>query len=600
MYKFIDWNDIDLKGKTSGQKHIPCPICNKGKNDTSLSVNITDGKAICHRCESVSIRDKKEKQIINYDLPPQEWNNYTNISDNFVKWFREERKISQRTLIECKITEQEVYFPQKQKKLDAICFNYFDNETLISTKFRSLHKDFTQTSNTKKIFYGINDIKNSEEIIIVEGEIDKLSFWEADIKNVISVPNGANDLDLFKDNPIFDNKKIVIAVDTDKNGIKLENGILEIFGESKCSKLIFPDGCKDANDVLKNYNHLVLSKIYENKINYSVLKIKEYLFDMGHVNAQMSDFLLGKIEQGYKTGIDIFDNHFVFKKNEFYVLTGKKGSGKTTINQAIQIMGSVSNDLIWVVAFQENDKWAMKLNYMNYVLGDYAKDVLLNEPEKYKIASDWIDAHFYFLKVESIKKALDITKTLITDLNINVYGLMLDPINSFKSGFNETGNGYIDGKNDALELLNFSLKYCSIYINQHPTISAQRQDGAVSSYQGEGGWFLNKASFIYVINRDKGSSNNELIVESVRNMHTGGAQTDSENPVILEWSSIAINVRYKDDIVKISNVIQTLILKNNLFKLTKNAVESIIKNEDIEFNREIITHLEYDTREIPF
>ena len=601
MYKFIEWSDIDLKGKTSGQKHVQCPICDKGKNDTALSVNISEGKAICHRCESVSIRDKKEDEVINYDLPPQQWQNYTNISDKVVKWFRDERKISQRTLIECKITEQKIYFPQKQKELNAICFNYFDDDVLVSTKFRSGDKDFTQSANTKKIFYGINDIKYSDEIIIVEGEIDKLSFWEADIKNVISVPNGANDLDLFKDNPIFDNKKIVIAVDTDKNGVKLEEGIIEIFGESNCYKIQFPDDCKDANDVLQKYNHLKLSHTYESKVKYSVLKIKDYVFDMRIVNSQMNDFLDGKIKKGFKSGIEVLDNHFVFKKNEFYVLTGKKGSGKTTINQALQIIGSVSNNLIWVVAFQENDKWAMKLNYMNYLLGDYAKDVKTQDPEKYQIVSDWVDKHFYFLKVESIKEALDVTKTMIEDLNIDVYGVLLDPINSFKSGFKDSGNGYADGKNDALELLNFTLKTCSVFLNQHPTISAQRQDGAVSSYQGEGGWFLNKASFIYVINRDKGSSDNELIVESVRNMHTGGAQTDSENPVILEWSSTAINIRYKEDISKSINVIQQIIAEKNIFKLNDKDGKSIKKNSDLEFDNEIIDiKLEYDTDEIPF
>jgi twinkle protein len=600
MYRFIEWSAIDLKGKTSGQKHVPCPNCNKGTKDAALSVNITEGKAICHRCESISIRDKKEDEI-EYELPPQQWQNHTKISDKVVKWFSDVRKISQRTLIECKITEQIVYFPQKQKDLNAICFNYFDNDVLVSTKFRSGDKDFTQSANTKKIFYGINDIKNSDEIIIVEGEIDKLSFWEADIKNVISVPNGANDVDLFKDNPIFENKKIVIAVDTDQNGVKLENGILDIFGESNCFKITFPKGCKDANDVLQNHNHIELSKLYENKVKYSVLKIKDYLFDMGIVNNQMNDFLEGKIKKGFRSNIEVLDNHFVFKRNEFYVLTGKKGSGKTTINQALQIIGSVSNDLIWVVAFQENDKWAMKLNYMNYLLGDYAKDVKNQEPEKYKIVSDWVDKHFYFLKVESIKEALDVTKTMIEDLNIDIYGVLLDPINSFKSGFKDSGNGYADGKNDALEILNFSLKYCSVFVNQHPTISAQRQEGAVSSYQGEGGWFLNKASFIYVINREKGSSDNELIVESVRNMHTGGSQTDSENPVILEWSATSINVRYKEDISQETNVIQRIIIEKGLFDLTGTAKHKLREADLKEYDDNIIQmSLPNSADEVPF
>ena len=43
MNNFIDWNQIDLKGKTSGQHKLVCPKCIGDRNfkrDRSLSVNI--------------------------------------------------------------------------------------------------------------------------------------------------------------------------------------------------------------------------------------------------------------------------------------------------------------------------------------------------------------------------------------------------------------------------------------------------------------------------------------------------------------------------------------------------------------------------------
>mgnify|MGYP003647554991 FL=1 len=294
-----------------------------------------------------------------------------------------------------------------------------------------------------------------------------------------------------------------------------------------------------------------------NDFNY-----KNHIVNSSVINSDLDDFITGKIPQGFKCGFEVLDDHFQCKKNEFYILTGKKGRGKTTINQAIQIMYSISNDLIWVVAFQENSSWSMKLNYMNYLLGSYATDVKRNDLRRYNLASDWIDKHFIFIKVEDIKTATEVTKGLIND-GVDVHALLLDPINSFKNGWQDTGNGYADGVVAGLEILNFSKEFCSVHISQHPNMSGQRQEGAVTSYQAEGGWFLNKASFTYVLHREHGSSDNQLIVENVRNKHTGGSETEADNPVIIEWSAISINIRKAMGFDTELNCIQQLVRKFN-------------------------------------
>ena len=309
-----------------------------------------------------------------------------------------------------------------------------------------------------------------------------------------------------------------------------------------------------------------------------------FIDDNSKMQDKLKDFLTGKIKRGYKVGVEAFDNHFAFKKNEFYVMTGKKGSGKTTINQALQVMASIVNDLIWVVAFQENENWAMRLNYMNFLLGDNANYILKAEPKRYKIVSDWIDKHFIFLNVDTLSEALDMTENLIEN-GTDVYGLVLDPVNSFENDLGDGGNSYSDGVKSGQHLLKYSLNVCSIFLNQHPIMSGQRQQGAITSYDGEGGWFLNKASFTYVINREDGN-NNELIVENVRNRHTGGNSTDKENPVIIEWFPTKINIRYKDGSFSSENVIQAMIMKHKPF--VYDGMEKQAKQiSDAEFDRTI-------------
>ena len=115
----IDWNKIELKPGAKGEIKTLCPNCShtrKKKKDPCLSVNVDKGLAKCWNCEAISIKQQLNK--IEYALPPQQWQNYTQLSDKLVKWFKEERNISQQTLIELKITEEEYYQPSSNDKVN--------------------------------------------------------------------------------------------------------------------------------------------------------------------------------------------------------------------------------------------------------------------------------------------------------------------------------------------------------------------------------------------------------------------------------------------------------------------------------------------------
>ena len=298
---------------------------------------------------------------------------------------------------------------------------------------------------------------------------------------------------------------------------------------------------------------IILKDAEEDVQDYS-----KFLVDNKDVNNDLNDFVDGRIEHGYILGISCFDEYYVAKKFEFYGIVGKKGRGKTTINQAIQVAHSVANDLIWVVAFQENSAWSMKLNYLNYLLCDFAKDVKKNNYPLYKKALKWVEEHFIFLKVETIKEALETTQYLIEEKDIDVHAVFLDPINSFDSGYYNSGNSYQDMVDTSKKILRHSKDVCSVHVSQHPTMSGQRQEEDVNSFQAEGGAILNKASFTYAINRDSGSSNNRISVDNVRNRHTGGNETSADNPVILNWSPTKIGLGNLIEGVKEQNIIHEL------------------------------------------
>lgn len=254
MKKFIEWDEIEVKGNRSGIKKTTCPNCShtrKKKKDPCLYVNFNIGLGKCYNCEALSFRDSVEVNTVKeYKLPNQEWRNYTKLSDKLVK-FLESRKISQKTAIELGWTEEKHYQPSLQKNTNNLVFNFFEGEVLVNKKYRSANKKFTQSAGTKSIFYNINSLIGQKEAYIVEGEFDVAAFYEVGIKNVVSVPNGANDNDDFwrVSKKYLDNiEKFIIATDNDEKGISLRNKIAQRLGRYKCTFIEF-DG-KDANDDL--------------------------------------------------------------------------------------------------------------------------------------------------------------------------------------------------------------------------------------------------------------------------------------------------------------------------------------------------------------
>lgn len=252
----FDWEQIEVSGSRTGDKVTTCPVCShtrKKKKDKCLSVSFTLGKAYCHHCGAVSFEDNERQSqgVKVYELPNQDWHNYTALSDNLVKWCEDTRRIKQSTLMHFGVTEEKQYIPQVGKEQNCIVFNYFEGGKLVNKKYRDGKKNFTQSKGGKPIFYNINSIVGSERVYIVEGEFDVLALYEAGIKNAISLPSGANDNDDYWQNSkdyLNEVKEFIIAVDNDDKGLLIREKIAHRLGKYRC-KFIEWKG-KDANDDL--------------------------------------------------------------------------------------------------------------------------------------------------------------------------------------------------------------------------------------------------------------------------------------------------------------------------------------------------------------
>tara|TARA_R110001592_G_scaffold298074_1_gene568632 strand:+ start:6230 stop:8011 length:1782 start_codon:yes stop_codon:yes gene_type:complete len=254
MNEFIKWSELETN-KATGKEKIKCPRCSDSrtdKRDKSLLVNHNEGYGKCFYCEALTFKQSEyTKNERKYTEVSQEWQNYTNLSDRLVKWSSEVRKIRQETLMHFGVTEEIKYQPAKQKDINNIVFNYFEGEKLVNKKYRSPSKDFTQTTGGKPILYNINAVIGEDEVYIVEGEFDVFAMYERGIKNVVSLPNGANDNDDYWINSkeyLKNVKKFIIGTDNDEKGIITREKIAQRLGRYRCEFITWKG--KDANDDL--------------------------------------------------------------------------------------------------------------------------------------------------------------------------------------------------------------------------------------------------------------------------------------------------------------------------------------------------------------
>ena len=256
-FEIETFNQYDLQ---VGKREGTCPLCShtrKPKNQKSKCAmyDWERGLGTCMNCNEVfqlHTFKRQSNKLKEYTKPV--WENKTDLSDRVIKWF-ESRGISQKTLVKMKVTEGVEYMPQTGKNENTIQFNYFINNELINIKYRDGRKNFKLVKGAEKVFYNIDNTINSEYVVIVEGEMDALSYVESGILSVVSVPNGAtiNNTNLdYLDSCIdyFDSKeKIILAVDTDEAGVTLKQELIRRLGAERCFTVEFGIH-KDANEFL--------------------------------------------------------------------------------------------------------------------------------------------------------------------------------------------------------------------------------------------------------------------------------------------------------------------------------------------------------------
>ena len=498
-YLIDKFNQYGLEeGKTQGI----CPLCSIDRKPSNQKTKCSSydwerGLGTCHNCNStfqLHTYERKGSSEKEYIKPTEV--NITPVENTRVEdWFKS-RGISKKSIQDLKISEGKEWMPQTQQVENTIKFNYFMGGQLINIKYRDARKNFKLYKGAEKVFYNINNIVGYDTCIIVEGEMDVLSFHEAGIHNSISVPNGAtlnsNNLD-YLDNCIdyFDDKqKIILAVDKDEPGQALQQELVRRLGAEVCFLIDFQD-CKDANEYLLKYG--------KEKLHGLVLQAKavplENVTTFRDIEGEITDFVKNGFKRGYQVGLSNFDSIFSTYTGQFITVTGIPSSGKSDFVD--QMVVGYNQNYDWKTAFASPENAPTYLHahkIMRKVWQDMPRKDDIGT-DKWNAVADHVNDNFFFIDMERytldsvLRKGAELVKRK------GIKCLVIDPFNKIR----DVDSNLEDVNRYTMEYLSkieiFAKKYdVLVFVVAHPTKMYKDKDGKMEeptmyNIKGGGEWY---------------------------------------------------------------------------------------------------------------
>ena len=544
----IDWQayDIDLgrgAGRTSGYVKTYCPHCHangKPKSDHSLSCNVETGAFKCHRCGyqgyATVVTDeekeawmrqqpwyknyaaKKTAEKKTYAKPPQPRSSA--IDPKIVAYFAS-RGISEATLKKMHVTTGTDWMPANKGhrlpeggKCTTIHFNYVKDGEVVATKLRSGDKCFRQAKGgCEQIAYNLDNIKNAQDLYIVEGEMDALSLAEIGYLNVISVPDGGTDRTMhwlvdYYEEYFADKKTVYICSDNDDVGTGLAAALAKHFEPGQY--VIVSDygvdpktgkPCKDANECLMALGPDELRM----RLSQGKTARPEGDVDMDVVADEALDIIRNGLPKGLCVGLPNLDELLRIQKGRLYILTGTPGSGKSQFLDHLAMM--MNRRYGWKFSVYSPEMMPLGEHLTMFVTKLLGKPVSQIDPDSDECARALArtkDAiHFIDPDSNEIDDVLAIAK-----YQCRKYGceaIIIDPWNSLLHHGESLFK--VDNINEALlKILNFAHRQdVAAFVMPPPTNQQTTKDGKpmkIHLYNISGGaMFRNRGDFGMVMTR---------------------------------------------------------------------------------------------------
>ena len=444
---------------------------------------------------------------------PTKHNNYT---ENILSYC-EKRNISKSTIDYVGVKENN----------NCVVFEY-KNELgeHLANKYRKTKKSegpkmwFEKGTNVNTLF-NMDKVNVSEPLLITEGEFDCLSAIESGFKNTVSIPSGVNSTnEWITSNWTFIEQfeEVIIWFDNDEAGIK---GAREVFNRlpNASVKIVRCEIANDINELLHKYGKMAILKQIEKATTPTLEGVAT--LDM------IEDFDVHEAET-LKTGIDYIDDKLIgMVFGSLNVLSGKNGSGKSTILNQIYIAEAInqgyktflfSGELIggnvkyWLLQTLANEE-----QFAEYTAKDGHKYKKVTIEAKNKIVQDVKDKFFLYdnddYRINSI-----IEKMTVLAKRYGVRVFVIDNLMTIESDLKDK----YEAETDTVKKLKaFAKKYnVIVHLVAHPRKSMNEnitKDDVAGSAN-----ITNLADYVTVIERNFDETKEyDASLNILKNRHTG-------------------------------------------------------------------------------
>lgn len=521
---------IDVHGHTSGDVKCVCPECShtrRNKADRCLSVNVDEGVWLCHHCgysgtvagggDTYGAVPKAER----FKRPDYQPAADTALDPKPAKWLTE-RGITQAVWERNRIEYRRVWFPQLDGETMALCYPYRRGGTVVNVKYRDGAKHFRMERGAELLLYGEDDIAADAPLVWVEGEMDKLAVEVAGAVACVSVPNGAPSPGSKGYARHFDYldrigptlaavRHHVIATDGDAPGQALKDELVRRLGPGRCKVVHWPDGSKDANDVLIAHGADTLRACLDAARPVPVAG----LFEVDDIAAEIVDLYERGLPGGLHPGSDLLAEHYLVKPGLWTLVTGIPGSGKSEWLNWVMVNLMDRHGWQFAVCSPENQPLARHAAQLLQIRvgrpfgqGPHARMT----PSERDGAMAWLREHVTFILPDddadrgyALDSILDLCKAAIFRRGVN--GIVIDPWNELEHS-RPPGMREDEHISQSLtKLRRFARTYnVHIWLVAHPRL--MRKDPATQEYEvptpydvSGGAQFRNKADMAVTLYR---------------------------------------------------------------------------------------------------
>lgn len=429
-----------------------------------------------------------------------------------------------------------VWMPQIDGETAALAFPYRRDGQTVNVKYRDAKKHFRMVKDAEKILYNLDGCTGAETVAICEGEIDVLSLATAGFPHALSVPNGAPpeqaahpNLDYLDSGAaIFAAaKKVILAVDSDGPGTRLETELARRIGREKCWRVTWPQDSKDANDVLLKHGAETLMACLNAAEPYPV----EGIVSVRDVEDEVWTLYADGLPRGASTGWANLDRHYRVREGLWTLVTGIPGSGKSALITALTVNLARQHGWKFGVASFENMPVARHIatHAALYTEQPFADGPTRRmDTEQLDAALRWAHEHFAFIVPEepSLDTVLERARVLV--LRMGIRGLVIDPWNELDHTRSRDLTETEHVSRSLTRIRQFARHYgVHVWVVAHPTKLVKGNDHQYPvptpyDISGSAHWF-NKADNCLSVWRDKLDTTKpvDCHVQKVRFAETG-------------------------------------------------------------------------------